>query len=160
MKLILALRLFRASHAKEGIEAKTKSGKKPHGTLVHSNAERLHPALKNIAEYLRSTSQIPVKRMGEVMQKVGDRWEVAAQQPAYSYWCEVETDSPASDWRSMREVEAVIAREEFDIFALSIRYMAGTRYIEACERYAQSIELTAQDPIRYEPPRQQSKVAC
>lgn len=160
MKLILVLRLFRASHAKEGIEAKTKSGKKPYGTLIRSNAERLHPALKNIAEYLRSTSQIPVKRMGEVMQKVGDRWEVAGQQPAYSYWCEVETDSSASNWQSMREVEAVIAREEFDKFALSIRYMSGTRYVEACEQYAQSIELTAHDPIRYDPPRQESKVAC
>lgn len=144
---------------KEGIERTTKSGKKPRGTLIHSNAERLHPALKNIAEYLRSTNQIPTKRMGEAMEKVGDDWEVAAEQPAYSYWCEVETDSPASDWRSMREVEAVIVKEEFENFALSISYMAGTRYVEACEQYAQSIEITAHDPVRYEPPGRTSKVA-
>lgn len=160
MKLYLVLRLFREWHAKKGVEATTKSGNKPHGKLIHLNAERLQPALKNIAEYLRSTGKIPTTRMGEVLKKVGDDWEVAAEQPAYAYWCEVETDTPASDWLKMREVEAVIEKDEFDKFALSIRCMSGTRYVEACEQYAQSLEISTKDAVGYEAPGQTSKVAC
>ena len=160
MKLYLVIRLFREWHAKNGIEARTKSGKKPHGKLIHSNADRLQPALKNVAEYLRSTDKIPSTRMGEVLKKVGGDWVVISEQPAHAYWCEVETDSPALDWLKMREVEAVIAKDEFDKFALSIRCMSGTRYVEACERFAESMEISTKDTVRYEPPGQTNKVAC
>lgn len=160
MKLYLVLRLFREWHAKTGVETTTKSGKKPHGKLIHLNADRLQPALKNVAEYLRSTGKIPITRMGEVLKRAGDDWEVAAEQAANAYWCEIETDTPASEWLKMREVEAVIEKGEFDKFALSIRCMSGTRYVEACERYAQSVETSIKDAVRYEPPGQTSKVAC
>ena len=146
MRLIIALRLPNDSHAKAGIEAGHNG--KPRGELVDVNITRLHPALRNISEYLRDSGALPEFRSPERPRRGRPSSKTTlAQENCRLYWCEVETDLNLEDWFAMPEVEAVIAREEFNKFVLSIRCKSGAAYIAACEDYARKL------PLRSEPRR-------
>lgn len=155
MRLIIVLRLFRESHAIEGIEAVNKEGRH-RGRLIHLNAERRHPALKNIADHLRSSGRIPLTRQGEVLDTANGHQIAVSYQPSYAYWCEVETELPVSAWSKISEVELVIIKEDFEQFAASIRYKSGAVYLDACDAYAQTLAVTASKCIRYAPPKKKS----
>lgn len=151
MRLFIALRLFNESHAKAGVEASVNG--RSRGKLIDINITRFHPALRNVNEYLKTTGQLPELRQGEVLRSVDGRQEVESIVDCRLYWCEVETDQPVEYWCSLREVEAVIPRDEFNKFVLSIRYRSGAAYIEACEEFAQQIHINHLYAVRYEPPR-------
>jgi hypothetical protein len=147
MRLFIALRLLNDSQAKAGIEADHNGN--PRGELVDLNITRFHPALRNISEYLRDSGALPEFRSPERPRRgrPSSKTTLAPQENHRLYWCEVETDLSMEDWFAMLEVEAVIAREEFNKFVLSIRCKSGAAYIAACEDYARKL------PLRSEPRR-------
>jgi hypothetical protein len=151
MRLFIALRLFNESHAKAGIEAKGPNGK-PRGQLLDLNVTRFHPALKNMSEYLRDKGQLPEFREGSLLRSEGGKKVVEKSAKCRLYWCEIESDLPIDYWCSVQEVEAVLPREEFQAFVLSIRCKSGMAYIGACEQYAETIKLNNRENIQYEPP--------
>lgn len=147
MRLFVALRLPNDSHAKTAIEG-VHTNENARGELVDLNITRFHPALRNINEYLRDSGALPEFRKPERAR----RGRPSNKQPLEAdncrlFWCEVETDLALEDWYAMQEVEAVIAREEFNKFVLSIRCKSGAAYIAACEDYARKL------PLRTEPRR-------
>ena len=150
MRLFIALRLFSESHAKAGIESPLKG--QARGRLIDSNVTRLHPALRNINEYLRDHGLLPEIRQGFALRKANNQKVEETQENCRVYWCEIETDLPMEYWQSVQEVEAIISREEFNRFVLSIRYKSGAAYIAACEEYAKNIPIHAPQILRYEPP--------
>ncbi len=152
MRLFIALRLFNESHAKAGVEARSAKGV-PRGRLIDINITRFHPALRNMNEYLKTTGQLPDLRQGDLLRSVDGEQVVEQTVDCRLYWCEVETDLPVDYWCSLREVEAVIPRDDFNKFVLSIRYKSGAAYIAACEEFAQQIQVNHLYNIRYEPPR-------
>ncbi|MBC6904210.1 hypothetical protein DWB84_01820 [Saccharophagus sp. K07] len=150
MRLFIALRLFNESHAKAGIESPLKG--KPRGKLIDLNITRFHPALRNINEYLRDHGFLPETRQGFVLYKDGGKKTEETQENCRLYWCEIETDLSIDYWQSVQEVEAIIPREEFNKFVLSIRYKSGAAYISACEEYAKSVWVHTPQILRYQPP--------
>lgn len=131
MRLFVALRLLNEQHAKPAIEAKSRV-EGPGGVLIDANIARHHPALKNIWSYLISAGLLPEKRRAKVSLHDGIEREAELR----LYWCEVETELTAEDWRLRQNVEMVIAKDEFSKFAASIRHKAGASYVIACEKYA------------------------
>jgi len=150
MRLFIALRLFNESHAKAGIEAPKKG--KPLGRLVDVNITRFHPALRNINEFLRDNDFLPEIRQGYVLHRENDGKKAERLENCRLYWCEIETDLPVEYWSGLQEVEAVLPRDEFNKFVLSIRYKSGAAYISACEEFAKTIPIHIPQVLRYEPP--------
>jgi hypothetical protein len=142
MRLFVALRLPNDSHAKAGIEGAHANGK-IRGELVDLNITRLHPALRNINEYLRDSGALPEFKQPERPRRgrPSSKQQTLENNNQRLYWCEVETDLRLEDWYAMPDVEAVIAREEFNKFVLSIRCKSGAAYIAACEEYARKLPL-------------------
>lgn len=159
MRVYLALRLFHANHVRFGIESRFGS-QGPRGQVIDQNIERLHPALKNIIEYLRASGKIPVVRAGTLIRREGEKEVEEVCENCRVHWCEVETDLNEDYWRGLAEVEAVILKEEFATFTQSIRHRGGSNYIEACERYADQLPVCASRAIRYEAPKVRSTRAA
>jgi len=159
MRLFIALRLMSEHHAKAGIEAR---GPNAHsrGQLIDSNITRRFPALKNIALHLASTGKLPDTREGNVLQMQNGQCIVERTTSFRVFWCEIDTELPADYWRAQKEVEVVIQREDFEIFAASIRHRGGAAYIEACENYADALEVCLHPEIGYVPPRSSSTQAA
>lgn len=158
MRLFIALRLLNESHAKAGIETVGKNGK-PRGELIDLNVTRFHPALRNINEYLRDNGYLPDVRQGARLRSEKGKKVVEGTQDCRLYWCEIETDLSVEYWCSLQEVEAVIPRDDFNKFVLSIRYKSGAAYISACEEYAKHLPLNIPKAVAYEPPARKSKAA-
>jgi hypothetical protein len=152
MRLFIALRLISEHHAKAGIEA---HGPNAHsrGQLIDSNITRRFPALKNIALHLASTGRLPDTREGNVLQQHNEKRVIDRTTAFHIFWCEIETGLSVDYWRAQKEVEVVIQREDFEIFAASIRHRGGAAYIEACENYADALEVCLHSEIGYVPPR-------
>ena len=150
MRLFIALRLLNENQAKTGIEGNSKEGQQ-RGELVDLNITRFHPALRNINEYLRDNGSLPEFRRNQKPRRgrQSAKQQLEAQQDnCRLYWCEVETDLSIEDWYAMDEVEAVISREEFNKFVLSIRCKSGAAYIAACEDFARKLPLARSEPRR------------
>lgn len=152
MRLFIALRLISEHHAKSGLEARGPGGQK-RGQLIDSNITRLYPALRNIAQHLAFTGKLPDTREGNVLQMKNGKCIVERTTSFRIFWCEVESDLPQEYWRSQREVEAVIVKREFESFVAAIRHRGGSPYIQACEEYADEIEVYQHPDIGYVPPR-------
>jgi hypothetical protein len=159
MRLFIALRLMSEHHAKAGIEARGPNVRS-RGQLIDSNITRRFPALKNIALHLVSTGKLPDVREGNVLEQKNGKRVIDRTTAFHIFWCEIETDLPVDYWRSQKEVEAVIQREEFEVFAASIRHRGGAAYIEACEKYADALEVCLRPEIGYVPPRGSSTWAA
>ena len=159
MRLFIALRLINEHHAKVGIEAVGPHGL-PRGQLIDSNITRLFPALRNIALHLTSTERLPDTREGNVLQLQNGKLVVERTTAFRIFWCEIESDLPQEYWRSQREVEAVIVKREFESFVAAIRHRGGAPYIQACEEYADEIEVYQHPEIGYVPPRSTSTRAA
>lgn len=159
MRLFITLRLISEHHAKAGIEAR---GPNAHsrGQLIDSNIARRFPALKNIALHLASTGKLPDTREGNVLQMQNGKCIAERTTSFRVFWCEIETDLPVDYWRVQKEIEVVIQREDFEIFAASIRHRGGAAYIEACENYADALEVCLHPEIGYVPPRSSSTRAA
>jgi hypothetical protein len=155
MRLFIALRLISEHHAKAGIEAR---GPNAHsrGQLIDSNIARRFPALKNIALHLTSTGKLPDTREGNVLQMQNGQCIAERTTSFRVFWCEIDTELPVDYWRAQKEVEVVIQREDFEIFAASIRHCGGAAYIEACEKYADALDVCLHPEIGYVPPRSSS----
>lgn len=152
MRIFIALRLLNESQAKATIEG---SNGKSHNQseLIDLNITRFHPALRNINEYLRDHEILPEFRRPERARRgrpssASKQLQASAQGDQRLVWCEVETDLTAEDWMSVSGVEAVIPREEFNKFVLSIRCKSGAAYIAACEDYARKLPLGRSEPRR------------
>jgi hypothetical protein len=152
MRLFVALRLLSEQHAKLGVEACSQDDR-PRGKLIDANVTRHHPALKNISSFLASTGFLPETRKGLVLRSEAGEKQIDREADFRLYWCEIETELDEDYWYSQREVEAVIAKDEFTKFAASIRHKAGAAYVEACEKYAQSLRINIPGQVGYEPPR-------
>lgn len=152
MRLLLALRLFKDWHAKCAVEAVSKAGVQ-RGRLVSLHAERQHPALRNIADYLRDVGKLPVVRRGEVLSKSRGEKVVENEADCRIYWCEVETDVPVADWENRLEVEALILKSDFEDLVEGIRYRSGVAYFKACEDFADKVKTHSSNTIRYLPPK-------
>lgn len=159
MRLYIALRLLREQHAKVGIEAVGPHGL-PRGQLIDSNITRLFPALRNIALHLTSTERLPDTREGSVLQVQNGKLVVERTATFRIFWCEIETNLPLAYWQSQKEVEAVIPKRELQTFASSIRHRGGAAYIEACENYADKLDIRLHSSIGYVPPRSSSTRAA
>lgn len=159
MRLFIALRLISEHHAKAGIGAR---GPNAHsrGQLIDSNITRRFPALKNIVLHLASTGKLPDTREGNVLQMQNGKCTVERTTSFRVFWCEIETDLPPDYWRSQKEVETVILKDEFEKFASTIRHHGGTAYIEACENFADTQEICLHPGIGYMPPRSTSTIAA
>jgi hypothetical protein len=144
MRLFIASRLMSEHHAKTGIEAR--------GRLIDSNITRRFPALKNIAPHLASTGRLPDTREGNVLRQHNEKRVIDRTTAFHIFWCEIETSLSVDYWRAQKEVEVVIQREDFEIFAASIRHRSGAAYIEACENYADALEVCLRPEIGYAPP--------
>lgn len=151
MRLFIALRLISEHHAKAGVEARGPAGQK-RSQLIDSNITRLYPALRNIAQHLAFIERLPDTREGKVL-RLDNGKHVTERKTAFRiYWCEVESDLPQGYWRSQREVEAVIVKREFESFVAAIRHRGGSPYVQACEEYADEIEVFQHADIGYVPP--------
>lgn len=159
MRLFIALRLISEHHAKAGVEARGPAGQK-RGQLIDSNITRLYPALRNIAQYLASIEKLADTREGKVLRLDNGKHVIERKTAFRIFWCEVESDLPHEYWRSQREVEAVIVKREFESFVAAIRYRGGSPYIQACEEYADEIEVYQRHEIGYVPPRSTSTRAA
>lgn len=148
MRLLIALRLLNESQAKATVEADAR------GKLIDLNVTRFHPALRNINEYLRDHDLLPEFRKPERARRgrpasASKQMQVNAQQAdCRVYWCEVESEVNAGEWMSTAGVEAVISKEEFNKFVLSIRCKSGAAYIAACEDYARKLPIARSEPRR------------
>ena len=159
MRLFIALRLLSEQHAKLGVEACTQDHR-PRGKLIDANVTRRHPSLKNISSYLTSTGALPDIRKGVVLRSDAGEKQAEREADFRLYWCEIDTELKAEYWYSQREVEVVIGRDDFSQFAASIRHKAGAAYIEACEKYAQTLRINEPNKVGYEPPRKTSSRAA
>jgi hypothetical protein len=159
MRLFIALRLMSEHHAKAGIEARG-SNAHSRGHLIDSNITRRFPALKNIALHLVSTGKLPDTREGNVLEQKNGKRVIDRTTAFHIFWCEIETDLPVDYWRAQKEVEVVIQKENFEIFSAAIRYRGGAAYIEACENYADALEVCLHPEIGYVPPRGSSTRAA
>jgi hypothetical protein len=159
MKLFIALRLLSEQHAKAGIEAIGPDGRL-RGELIDSNITRRFPALKNIALHLASTGKLPESREGNVLQQQNGKRVIDRMAAFHVFWCELETALPVDYWRAQKEVEVIIQREDFEIFTATIRHRGGAAYIEACENYADALEVCLHPDIGYVPPRNSSPRAA
>lgn len=159
MRLIIALRLMSEHHAKAGIEGR---GANAHsrGQLIDLNITRLFPALKNIALHLTSTGKLPDTREGNVLQMQNGKRIVERTTSFRVFWCEIETDLSPDYWRSQKEVEAVILKDEFETFTSTIRHRGGAAYVEACENFADTLEICLHPGIGYMPPGKSSPQAA
>lgn len=146
------MRLLSEQHAKPGIESCSQENR-PRGKLIDANVMRHHPALKNISSYLASTGILPERRRGLVLRSEAGEKQVEREADFRLYWCEIDTDLAEDYWFSQREVEAIILKDDFTKFAASIRHKAGAAYVEACEKYAQTLHINEPSKIGYEPPR-------
>lgn len=144
MRFFIALRLLNDSQAKALIEGT--SAQSQRGELVDLNITRLHPALRNINEYLRDHDILPEFRHPTRARRgrpssTAKSSQLNDQAGSRLYWCEVETELPADSWTAMPEVEAVIPKDEFAKFVLSIRCKSGAAYIAACEDFARKLPI-------------------
>ena len=145
MRIFIALRLLNESQAKATIESHTAQGQR--GQLVDLNITRLHPALRNINEYLRDHDMLPEFRRPERTRRV--RPSTKHVQGEYRlWWCEVETELSVDTWMAVAGVEAVISKDEFTKFVLSIRCKSGAAYIAACEDYARKLPIEGNEAGR------------
>jgi hypothetical protein len=160
MRLFIALRLLNESQAKTTIEeAVTKkaaiegTAQPQRGELVDLNITRFHPALRNINEYLRDHDILPEFRRPERARRgrpssASKQLQATAQGDCRLFWCEVETELTADAWMAVAGVEAVISKDEFSKFVLSIRCKSGAAYIAACEDYARKLPIVRSEPRR------------
>lgn len=155
MRLFVALRLLSEQYVKPAVETAGQIDS-PKSILIDANVARHHPALKNICSYLISAGLLPEKRRGNVRSHAGVEREVDLR----LYWCEIETEMSAEDWRSRFDVEVVIAREEFTRFTASIRHKSGANYVIACENYAQALRICAAADAGSEPSRRSAGQAA
>jgi hypothetical protein len=136
------------SQAKAAVEGGTNQGE-----LVDLNITRFHPALRNINEYLRDHEILPEFRRPERARRgrpssASKQLQASAQGDQRLFWCEVETDLAAEYWMAVAGVEAVISKDEFNKFVLSIRCKSGAAYIAACEDFARNLRVGRNEPRR------------
>lgn len=160
MRIFIALRLLNDSQAKATIEGTNENAKvrNNQNELIDLNVTRFHPALRNINEYLRDHEILPEFRRPErarrgrpssaSKQLETKQLQATTQGDCRLVWCEVETDLTAEAWMSVQGVEAVIAKEDFNKFVLSIRCKSGAAYIAACEDYARKLPIGRSEPRR------------
>jgi hypothetical protein len=148
MRLIVALRLVSKQHAKYGIESISKSGKQK-GVLIDSDVTRLSPALKNVAQRLASTGRLPDTRPGKVFQEERRQRIYKRTADFHVRWCEVETTLGKEYWKALREVEAVIPKDDLENFMSSIRHYRGATYLEACDKYADELDVKLDPLVEY-----------
>lgn len=144
MRLFIALRLLNESQAKATVEGE--NAREQRGELVDLNITRFHPALRNINEYLRDHEILPELRRPERARRgrpssASKQMQENAQGDCRLFWCEVETDLAAEAWMAVAGVEAVIPKDEFNKFVLSIRCKSGAAYIAACEDFARKLRV-------------------
>lgn len=157
MRIFIALRLLNDSQAKATIEGASENVKARNNQneLIDLNVTRFHPALRNINEYLRDHEILPEFRRPERARRgrpssATKQLQVTTQTQGDCrlVWCEVETDLTVEAWMSVQGVEAVISKEEFNKFVLSIRCKSGAAYIAACEDYARKLPIGRSEPRR------------
>ena len=151
MRLFIALRLLNESQAKAAVQGDTKQSQR--GELVDLNITRFHPALRNINEYLRDHKILPEFSRPERQRRgrpssAAKQLQANVQGDQRLFWCEVETEMAADSWMSVAGVEAVISKEEFNKFVLSIRCKSGAAYIAACEDFARKLPIGRTEPRR------------
>lgn len=157
MKLIIGVRLLSEWHARHGLEAPIDGTPKSRFLGIH--LERRYPALKNIIHYLAAKGSVPLVRSAPVIRRVKGEACIEREADYRLYLCEIETDLPVAYWQSAREVELLIEQPVFERFVSSIRGKAGIAYVDACERFADSIWVAGDGFSGYTPPSSASKTA-